>query len=493
MKTAKPLAKDQGTNAISSEDLAITLLREDFPSFFHMFFELLNPTKELGVNWHIDAIAYELDLIYRGLSTRLIINVPPRTLKSTLVSVAYVAWYLGRHPEKKVVVISYSKDLAIRLARDFRTIIEHPLYKALFPKMRISRSKNTETETVTSKGGGRFSVSLEGSITGRGADLIIIDDPNKPDEQSSASVYASINEIFDNTIASRLDDPKKGQIIVVMQRLHQNDLSGYLLAKGGYRHLSIPIRAEEQLRFKLATGRTKVMKRGEPMHPGRMDIKAIDQKMSEVGARIFSAQYMQQPVPASGNIFKTDWVKYAPIPERRHCEAVYLSVDTALKAGPANDFTAVTVWGEKDGKLYLLFMKRERWEFPDLHRNVKILASSYDVDGVLIEDKGSGTSLIQEMDRESRFSIISCAATVDKETRANAATLMFESGQVIFPENADFMPEVLHELLGFPNHAHDDIVDSLSQMMNWYSFRRKKQNKVYFGSETDLFSPYAGL
>ena len=201
--------------------------REDFASFVELCFNLLNPSVGLIRNWHIDALVYQLDQVRLGRTTRLIANMPPRHLKSVVTSIAFAAFVLGHNPTKRIISVTYGADLAVKFAHDFRKIVTSPIYRRMFPGMRIAR--NVESEVVTTAGGFRLATSVDGALTGRGGDIIIVDDPIKPSDASSDNKREHVNEWFINTLLSRLDDKQNGAIILVMQRLHVDDLCGSLL------------------------------------------------------------------------------------------------------------------------------------------------------------------------------------------------------------------------------------------------------------------------
>ena len=208
-------------------------------------FLTLNPGSRFQENWHLEALAYHLEQVRRGETRRLMINLPPRHLKSLTASVALPAFLLGHDPTLRAIVASYGSELAVKLANDFRTILNSLWYKAIFPGTRISRMKNTEYEVVTTRGGFRLATSVDGTLTGRGGDIIIIDDPLKPSDALSDSKRGHVNEWFRNTVLSRLDDKVNGAIIILMQRLHVDDLCGCLL-KGSdeWTQLKIPAIAQ---------------------------------------------------------------------------------------------------------------------------------------------------------------------------------------------------------------------------------------------------------
>src|SRR5689334_12973806 len=209
--------------------LVQALLRHDFRAFVHKVFTSLTLGQSYVRSWHIDAIVYQLERIRRGEIRRLIINMPPRSLKSITTSVAFPAFLLGHDPTKRVICVSYSGDLAKKHSNDFRAILDSGWYREIFPDTRIGLYKNTETEIELTKRGFRLTTSVGGTLTGRGGDIIVIDDPLKPDDAYSETRRTAANQWFANTLLSRLDDKRTGAIVVVMQRVHMDDLTGYLL------------------------------------------------------------------------------------------------------------------------------------------------------------------------------------------------------------------------------------------------------------------------
>jgi hypothetical protein len=196
------------------------LLRTDFRAFVHKVFNSLSPGQTYIPTWNVEAIAYQLERVRRGEIRRLIINMPPRSLKSIAASVAFPAFVLGRDPSRRIICVSYSGDLAKKHSNDFRAVIESPWYRAAFPKTRIGSFKNTENEIEFTARGFRMATSVGGTLTGRGGDIIVIDDPLKPDDAMSESKRSAANQWFSNTLLSRLDDKRTGAIVVVMQRVH---------------------------------------------------------------------------------------------------------------------------------------------------------------------------------------------------------------------------------------------------------------------------------
>src|SRR3954454_3535222 len=324
------------------------ILREDFRAFVRQVFEKLHPGEDYLTTWHMDLLCGILARLRKGKRLRKIINLPPRSLKSIIVSVALPAWLMGHDPAIKIIVVSYADDLARKFSRDFRSIVTADWYRALFPTMRLG--KKTETEIETSQGGYRIAASTGGVLTGRGANFIILDDPIKPLDAESEIARRKNNEWFDKTLFARLDSKQHGSIILIMQRLHQNDLSGHLIEKGGFEVIALAARAIRDERWRLPDGRVHRRKIGEALHPEREGLEVLAEIEASQGSRAFQAQYQQAPGTAEGNLFKRAWLRYCELPPLDQMEIVQ-SWDTATAIGAKNDRSVGTTWGIKD-KLY---------------------------------------------------------------------------------------------------------------------------------------------
>jgi hypothetical protein len=280
------------------------LLRSNFPAFMHKAFATLEPGQAYKPNWHLEAIAHQLERVRRGEIRRLIINMPPRSLKSLMASVAYPAFVLGHDPTRRIICVSYSVALAIKHANDFRAVLEAPWYQALFPETRIGQ-KDSEAEIELTARGSRLATSVVGTLTGRGGDLIIIDDPLKPDDACSDAKRNAANEWFKNTLLSRLDNKRTGAIIIVMQRVHSDDLTGFVTSQSGeWEILSLPAIAE--IDEAIAISDTKIYRRraGEALSPVREPLSILENMRLELGSDGFSAQYQQMPAQPGGAMIK---------------------------------------------------------------------------------------------------------------------------------------------------------------------------------------------
>ena len=443
------------------------ILRSDFGKFLHRCFLWLNPGATFLPNWHIRAIAYQLERIRRGEITRLIINLPPRYLKSITVSVAFPAFLLGLDPQRKIIAISYGDDLSAKHASDFRSVVNSAWFQRAFRKMRIAR--NTELEVMTTRRGFRKATSVMGPLTGLGGDLVIIDDPQKPIDAQSEPRRNSVNQWLSNTLLSRLDNKQTSAIIVVMQRVHMDDLSGYLAdSPEKWEVLSLPAIAEEDVSIPIGPNEFHHRKVGDALHAAHESIETLRKLQETLGPDVFAAQYQQSPVPQGGSMIRREWLRYYDdLPARIPGARVIQSWDTAAKDGAQNDWSVCTTWLVVDENFYLLDLVRNRFEYPSLRDTAIELANRFEPDEILIEDASTGIALAQEF-REKRdffFYVNPKKIEHDKIGRVYVQQGKFAAGRVLFPRNAPFLPELERELLTFPQSRHDDQVDSITQAL----------------------------
>ena len=453
------------------------LLRQDLYAFTERCFYELNPTAVFLPNWHIEVLTSALDECRTGKVTRLNINQPPRSLKSHAVSVAFVAFVLGHDPTAQFICASYGQDLSNKHAIDCRSVIASNWYKHVFPRTRLAPKRQAVDEFATTQGGFRLSTSVGGVLTGRGADYIIIDDPLKPDEALSEIQRKSVNNWFDHSLYSRLNDKRKGRIVLVMQRLHEDDLVGHVSPMEPWKTIRFPAIAEDDENHIAVTPyRTKRFSRkaGEALHPEREPLDILQRIREAQGEYNFAGQYQQQPAPLGGGLVKTNWFKtYTPSELPATFEMVLQSWDTANKPTELSDFSVCTTWGVKEKHLYLLNVRRERLGYPELKRAVREQADAFGPRTILIEDKASGTQLIQEMVSEGIHAIQKYEPTMDKIMRLHTVTSTIENGFTHLPDKAPWLGEYLHEITSFPNTKYDDQTDSTSQALDWF-----KQNSL---------------
>ena len=443
------------------------LLRHDFATFAMRCFHDLNPQTRLAMNWHLEVIAAKLTAVREGKIRRLIINLPPRHLKSLLASIAFPAWCLGLDPAAQILCVSYAQELADKLARDCRSIMMSPWYQRIFPT-RLAPYRQAVQEFITTRQGYRLASSTGGVLTGRGADIILIDDPLKPEEALSKAQRQACNDWFVHTLYSRLNDKRSGAIVIIMQRLHEDDLIGHVLGQEPWEVLSFPAIAEADEEHRIETIlEPKCFRRrqGEALHPDREPLETLDHIRRTIGEYNFAGQYQQSPAPLGGGLVKAEWFKrYRDNEQPQRFDRIVQSWDTANKATELSDFSVCTTWGVKGKELFLLGVFRRRLEYPALKRAVREQQSLFDAQVVLIEDKASGTQLIQELIADGCHGVTRYQPTTDKVMRLHAQTTLIENGFVRIPENAPWLAEYLHELTVFPNGKHDDRLDSTSQL-----------------------------
>jgi predicted phage terminase large subunit-like protein len=458
------------------------LLRTDLRAFVEKVFTTLSPGDPFIRSWHLEAIAYQLERVRRGEIKRLIINMPPRSLKSIMASVAFPAFILGLDPTRRIICVSYSADLAKKHTNDFRAILESPWYQSTFPGTRVGPFKNNETEIELTKRGFRLTASVGGTLTGRGGDIIIIDDPLKPDDAFSDTKRSGANQWFTNTLLSRLDDKRSGAIVVVMQRVHMDDLTGFLTEQSHeWEILNLPAIADQDCAVPCWEGKLHYRKVGEVLSPEREPLDVLEALKATLGGDVFSAQYQQMPVPPGGAMIKRHWIiRYKELPPRSEQIMVMQSWDTANKGGPQNDWSVCTTWVMARGmRWYLVDVWRGRVDYPTLKSMVESLAKQWEAQRVMVEDAGAGTNLVQELQSRVR-GIVPIRPEGDRASRMAVASAKFEAGQVMLPERASWLADLEAELFAFPGCKHDDQCDSISQALlddniSWTDWPRAAQ------------------
>ena len=462
-----------------NENVALlhALLRSDFSSFIEKTFHTVTPGEVYHRNWHIDAIAHHLELCRQRKIKRLIITVPPRCLKSVTTSVAFPAFLLGKGPSERILCVSYSQDLALKHGSDMRAIVDAPWYRQLFPNSKVSSTGSTQFEYRTQERGFRLSTSVQGSITGRGANFIIVDDAHKADEVLSTTKRERVINWVRNTLFTRLDDKENGVIIVIQQRLLESDLVGHLLETGDWVHLNLPAIAEDYSEISVGADQVKIREPGDLLDPSRHPKHVLDELARDLGSYFFAAQYQQCPAPSGGNLVQWKWFKRYNHPPQKRTGRIIQSWDTANTATESSDYSVCTTWLAQDSHHYLLDVIRKKLTFPDLVRGVVAAQQRQQADLVLIEEAGSGISLLQQM-KQQGLKCVGIKPHLDKETRLVSETAMIEAGYVSIPTEASWVAAFQHELVMFPNGKYDDQVDSLSQYLEYQRVRAKKGGKL---------------
>lgn len=425
--------------------------------------------------WFNRIIAKELQQFYfdvmAGKQPRLIIQAPPRSGKSELFSRRFPAWAFGQNPNLQIIAASYSTDLASRMNRDVQRIIDSEKYQGVFPETTLNGKniatvsgqplRNSEIFEIVGHAGAYRSAGVGAGITGMGADIGIIDDPVKDaKEANSQTIRDAVWDWYTTTFYTRLS-PKSG-ILLGMTRWHEDDLAGRLLremANDGdqWRIVSFPAIAEEDEEFRLE---------GEALHPERYDLERLTKIKKAVGSQAWNALYQQRPSSKGGDIIKGAWFKrYSVLPRMKR---IIITADTAQKTKQHNDYSVLLVAGVgHDGGVYALDLIRGKWEAPELEQKVSDVWNKYKSFGVhkvYVEDKSSGTSLIQNIQRKQRIPIEGVQVDTDKYTRVLGIQGYIESGYIYLPNDAEWIEDFIKECEAFTatdSHKHDDQVDAM--------------------------------
>lgn len=446
--------------------------RSDFYTFMQKAFKVIDGSQEFQGNWHLELICDKLEQCMRGDIKRLIINIPPRNLKSHCASICLPAYILGHKPNAKIVCISYAQVLANKLSRKTRKLMESSFYKNIF-QTKLG-DKNTENEFETTENGSRYATSVDGAATGDGGGFIIIDDPIKASDANSETKRNKVNEWYRNTLASRLNHKVEGVIIVVMQRLHIDDLTGNLLKQDDWDVLSLPAIAEEDETFTLSDGRMVGRKAGSALNPKLEPLEVLEKLRKIMSNSVFSAQYQQRPIPAKGNIINFDDFQFYDHSELPQGATTFQSWDIALKDGADNDYSVCITAKYSNGVLYIDNVCRYKLEMLNLVKEMYYQYNSANTNHVIIEDSSITTHLLQYLNKESIIFPILYRPQGDKVSRANNASLYIASKRVRLRKNASWLDDFKAEINAFPNGKNDDQVDALSQLID--AVEKKQSN-----------------
>jgi len=456
---------------------------EKYKRSLHEFTKAAWPTIEPGVpfkdNWHLQAVSEHLQAVKEGEIKRLIINVPPRHMKSISVAVALPAWTWASQPSKKFLFASYAASLSIRDSVKCRRLIDSPWYKAHFgDKFKLTDDQNQKQRFENDQTGYRIATSVGGALTGDGGDIIAIDDPHNSIEADSSKVREGVLEWWDQAMQTRLNDPKTGAFIIIMQRLHEQDLTGHILAnqlEGEWDHLMLPARYEvgapNPMRSSLGFTDPRT-EEGELLWPDRMDEKTLTNLERSLGSYAAAGQLQQRPSPKGGGILKASW--WVPWEKEELPEVSYViqSWDTAFETKESSSYSARTTWGvfKKDGYDCLIVLEAwyDKVNYPELRKLAQEAYDDWEPDAVLIEKKASGASLLADL-RMAGVPVLAYSPDRDKVARAHAASALLEDGRIYYPKRK-WAEDLISICAAFPAAKNDDIVDTCTQA--WLRLRK---------------------
>tara|TARA_R110000787_G_scaffold67128_2_gene150417 strand:- start:771 stop:2234 length:1464 start_codon:yes stop_codon:yes gene_type:complete len=465
----------KASTSVASVAEVMALYRTDFRSFIRKAWSILFPGQVLDENWHLDAIAYHIELVGRGDLRRLMINVPPRSLKSLICSVFWPAFFLGNHPDKWILVVSHSMDLAIDLSNKCRKLIAHPEFQRIFPALQTQLAKDSEREINTVQGGGRIAISVDSGVTGRGADFVVVDDLIDASNADNENVCGAVNKWFDTTLSTRLNEPAKTPIVLVMQRLSIFDPITHLAVQEEWTKLSFPAIATKNEIIRVSEGLTHERKEGDLLHPSRYPIDYLESQKKKMGKRAFEAQFQQNPLPDGGGI--VDISKFGRYNKRpKFYDAKFLSIDAA-SGSDSGSYSVVLGCRISNGRLFITNVFRQRTTLPELLRYVVKAIEGHDINHVVVEKASNGIPLLQilaekyihtKMQDQFPHFLQPVTANNGKPMRMEKAMVEIEKGLVFLPNEAPWLDPLEHELRAFPSGQFNDQVDALSQAIHFF-------------------------
>ncbi|MEH2393895.1 MAG: phage terminase large subunit [Nostoc sp.] len=450
-------------------------------NFVKESWQVIEPSTELLWNWHIDAMCWhiqealldwhkhKLDPNYEQRIQNLLLNVPPGSLKSRVLSVCTPAWFWTIDPSWRAIFLSANPRVALRDSVYCRDVIESEWYQKRFSlDWKLRDDNNSKTSFWNTKGGVRSAFGFNSRITGARGDSLIWDDPHDAQEVNSELIRQGVIDRWDSAIRNRVNDLRSSVRIGIMQRLHELDLSGHVLKQGGWEHLCIP---QEFEKAHLPTALGWIDPRTEPgelMFPERFSLVVLEQEKKALGSYGFAGQHQQRPAPADGGHFKRSWWQYYKVAPSDF-DLIIQSWDCTFKDSKKSDFVVGQVWGKRGGQFYLLDQVRDRMDINATIAAIRALSARYpNSTAKLIEDKANGPAVISMLQREIP-GLIAIEPLGGKLVRAVAIAPFVEAGNVFLPDPsiASWVGDYVGEFSTFPNGSNDDQVDSTSQAINW--------------------------
>lgn len=497
---ARPTLKASGFNESSSTvrpasavaellDLdAIQALKAErhLRDFVRQAWHIVEPATPYIHNWHIDALCDHLETIvlwspaiYSVAPVRnLLVTMPPRAMKSLVISVFFPAWTWIHRPELRFLYASYAQSLAIEHSMATRRVIESDWYQRWWgDRFALSEDDNLKTRFSNDHRGYRLATSVGAAVTGFGGDVVVADDPHNVQQAESDAVRQSTLTWWDQAMSTRLNNPKTGARIIVMQRVHEDDLAGHVASDPAWTHLNLPMEYEPTTYVSPIGWSDPRTVDGELLWPERMDQAFVETQKRTLGSYAYAGQYQQRPAPAEGGMFKREWWQtYHSLPKMKRLEIV---VDSAFKEGVENDYSVFALWGSDGaGSAYLINIWRGRWAFPELikkgHAAHQWACKEFPGMQIplVVEDKASGQSAIQVWKQKyftetgvlPALPVVSfkVKGTQSKTARAEGVTPIVEGGRAFLPASAPWLDDFVFEHSAFPTGEHDDQVDTTS-------------------------------
>ena len=437
--------------------------------FVRQAWHVVEPATAFVPGWHLDAICEHLEAVTAGQILRLLICMPPRHMKSLGVCVFWLCWEWIRHPERRWLFASYAAALAIRDSVKCRRLMESPWYRSRWgDRFVLTSDQNEKSRFENDKTGCRIALGVGGAATGEGGDRVVVDDPHNIREAESDTIRQGTLDWWDQVMSTRLNDPKRGAMVIVMQRVHENDLAGHVLQQGGYEELKLPAEYEGSQQVTSIGWRDPRREPGELLWPQRFGQEEVEALKRTMGSYAAAGQLQQRPSPAEGGILKRHWWKFYREAPRQFSEIIQ-SWDCTFKDTRTSDFVVGQVWGRKGADKYLLDQVRDRMDCPATIQAVKRLSEKWSqAKTKLVEDKANGPAVIATLKHEIA-GLIAVNPAGGKEVRAHAVSPQIEAGNVYLPDPmiAPWVGGFIDECAAFPNGAYDDQVDAMTQALVW--------------------------
>jgi predicted phage terminase large subunit-like protein len=445
------------------------LVRSSFLAFSLKAFAALNEGRRLEIEPYLELLARRLQEVAEKKIRRLVVSMPPRHGKSFLGSKCLPAFILAHEPAARIMILSYGAELAEEISFDTRAIMRSKFYQEM-TATRIAKDRAKVTDFATTAGGRVLALSIEGGVTGKGADYIIIDDPLEIKDHANAKKLQRLHELFDGEIRTRLDNPKRGCILIIGHRLNNDDLAGHVLQERGWRHLRLPMIAPKAQRYDLGDGRVWYRRRGELLRPTAMTPAQLAKLRGAKTKPGFATLQQQNPgghdrLGLKARHFPTFSPASLPISDL----AVVLSIDPGQKGGPTNSFSAIQAWAVHGDTYLLINQWRKQARFKNLRKAARRFIRRYRPSVVLIEGTGQGPALHDEIKRQNGMEVVQITPSESKVDRLLQCCHIIRSGRVQLPQDAPWLDAFINELTLFPLVQFDDQVDAMTQFLCWIS------------------------
>lgn len=466
------------------DEKAIRLARQSLRAFVEWAWPILEPKTQFLPNWHIDLLCEYLEAVTAGEILRLVINVPPRSMKSLLVTVMWPCWEWFQRPSARYVFSSFAESLARHHSQARRRLIRTRQYRRFAPEIGLTRDQQEKLEFHNTLGGIMVATSTGGSITGKGGNRLIIDDPHNPTQAESDAQRQQAIDFFRHTLSTRLDDPKRDAIVLVMQRLHTRDLTAVCLEQG-FTHVCLPALAPSHTTIVFPrSGQTVVRELDSLLWPERLGVAELAKQEQLLGTYGFAGQYQQSPVPREGGWFKLEWWRYwDQLPAR--FDDITLSWDLSFKEGEGHDYVVGLALGRVGALVYVLDRFKARASFTETCQAIKQMVAKFpNARAVLVESAANGDAAVNTLQATIR-GILLVTPEGGKKSRAAAVQPQIEAGQVLLPRPrfADgqlrieyaWVEDFAEKCSLFPKGEHDDDVDALTQALVYLQKRPVSQ------------------